>query len=99
MALLVKMETWVNMLHLLTQLQKKLQPDLKTNTTQSRQKIELHGSPATKDLKKPHSSRWVGGVEGWKGGDAEAQRHREMQGDAERCREVQRGAERCREVQ
>ena len=59
MALLVKMETWVNMLHLLTQLQKKLQPDLKTNTTQSRQKIELHGSPATKDLKKPHSSRWV----------------------------------------
>ena len=38
-----------------------------TNITQIRQKIELYGSPTTKDLRKPHSSRWVGGVE-WHGG-------------------------------
>ena len=32
------------------------------NITQNCQKIELYGSPTTKDLKKPYSSRWVGGV-------------------------------------
>ena len=26
--------------------------------------MELYGSPRTKELKKPHSSRWVGGMEG-----------------------------------
>ena len=35
----------------------KLQLYLKTNTTQNHQKIELYGSPTTKDLKKPQSSR------------------------------------------
>ena len=47
------------MLHLLAQLQKELQLNLKTNNTQNCQKIELHGSLTTKDLKKPHSSRQV----------------------------------------
>ena len=53
---------------LLTQLQKTLQPDLRTNNPQNCQKTELHGSLTTKDLKKPHSSRWIGGVE--TGGEA-----------------------------
>ena len=55
-----------------------LELDLKTNNTQNHQKIELYGSLTTKDLKKPHSSRRVGGAEMWRG--------------AERCRhEVWRG--------
>ena len=37
--------------------------DYKTNFIQNNQKIKLYGNPTTKDLKKPHSSRWVGGVE------------------------------------
>ena len=49
------------MLHLLTQLRKELQLNLKTNNTQNCQKIKLYGSLTTKDLKKPHSSRRVGG--------------------------------------
>ena len=40
--------------------QKELQLDFETNNTQNHQKIKLYGSPATKDLKKPHSSRQVG---------------------------------------
>ena len=54
--------------------EKELQLDLKTNNTQNYQKIELYGSPTTKDLKKPHSFRWVGGVEmqRW------VERHRDM---------------------
>ena len=54
------------MLRLLTQLQQKLQVGYKTNITQIHQKIELYGSPTTKDLKKPHSSRRVGEAEMWK---------------------------------
>ena len=63
------------MVCLLAQLQKKLQLDYKTNITQKHHKIELKGSPTTKELKKPHSSRWVEG--------AEMCRH------AERCRDAQ----------
>ena len=37
-----------------------------TNNTQNHQKSKLYGSLTTKDLKKPHSSRWVGGVESWR---------------------------------
>ena len=37
--------------------------NLKTKTNQNCQKIELYGSPTTKELKKKHSSRQVGGVE------------------------------------
>ena len=51
------------MLRFLTQPQKELQLNLKTNNTQNSQKIELYGSLTTKDLKKPHLSRWVGGAE------------------------------------
>ena len=51
------------MLHLLMQPWKKLKLHLKTGNTQKHQKIELYGSPTTKDLKKPHSSRLVGGAE------------------------------------
>ena len=58
----------------LTQLQKKLHRDYKTNNTQNLQKINLYGSPTTKDLKKPHSSRWVGGAETWR----ENERHGEV---------------------
>ena len=42
---------------------KELQLNLKTDDNLNCQKIELYGSPTTKDLKKPHSSRWVGGTE------------------------------------
>ena len=62
----VKMEAQVNTLYLLAQLQQKLQLDYKTNITQIRQKIELYGNATTKDLKKPRSSRWVGGAETWR---------------------------------
>ena len=37
--------------------------NLKTKTNQNRQKIQLYGSPTTKEIKKKHSSRLVGGVE------------------------------------
>ena len=57
------MEAWVDMLHLLMQLQRELQPFLKTNNNQNCQKIELYGNLTSKDLKKPLSSRRVGGVE------------------------------------
>ena len=53
------------MLHLLEQPQRELQLDLKANDSQNHQKIELYGSLTTKDLKKPNSSRQVGGVEMW----------------------------------
>ena len=43
----------------------------KTNITQNCQKIKLYGSPTTKDLKKPHSSRRVGEVETRGGGEAQ----------------------------
>ena len=42
---------------------KELQLSLKTNNNQNFHKIELYGSLTTKDLKKPHSSRRVGGEE------------------------------------
>ena len=54
--------------HLLNQPQKKLQLNNKTTIFQNCQKIELVGSPATKELKKSHSSRQVGGK---RHGDAE----------------------------
>lgn len=37
--------------------------NLKTKCNQECQKIELNGSPTTKNLKKKYSSRWVGGAE------------------------------------
>ena len=37
--------------------------NLKTTNNQNLQKIELYGSPTTKELKKKHSSRPVGGAE------------------------------------
>ena len=37
--------------------------NLKTNNNQNCQKIELYGSPTTKELKKKYSSRQVGGAE------------------------------------
>ena len=76
--LLVKMEAEVNMLQLLTQLQKELQLDLKTNSTQNCQNI--NGSLTIKDLKKPYLPRWVGGMEMW--------RWVERCGDVVWCREI-----------
>ena len=67
--------------HLLTQLQKKrLQLNHKTNITQNHQKIKLYESLTSMDLKKPHSSRWVGGAEMWR----QAETHR----DTVWCREA-----------
>ena len=37
--------------------------NLKTKNNQNSQKTELYGSPTTKELKKTHSSRPVGGAE------------------------------------
>ena len=37
--------------------------NLKTKSNQNCQKIKLYGSPTTKELKKKHSSRLVGGAE------------------------------------
>ena len=37
--------------------------NLKTKSKQNSQKIELYGSPTTKELKKKHSFRLVGGAE------------------------------------
>ena len=62
----VNMETQVNMAQLLPQPQQKLQLDYKTNITQNHQKIDLCGSLTTKKLKKPPSSRCLGGVEMWR---------------------------------
>ena len=41
--------------------------DYKANITQNCQKIELYGSPTSKEFKKPHSSWRVGEAETWKG--------------------------------
>ena len=62
-----------NTFHLQAQLDQKLQLDYKTNISQICQKIELYGSPITKDLKKPHSSRRVGGLERQRGAEREEQ--------------------------
>ena len=44
--------------------------NLKTKSNQNSQKIELYGSPTTKELKKKHSFRLVGGAEtGSQGGE------------------------------
>ena len=44
--------------------------NLKTKTNEIYQKIALYGSPTTKELKKKHSSRPVGGVQtGSQGGE------------------------------
>ena len=59
------------MAHLLTQPQQKLQLNYKTPITQNSQKIELYGSLTTKELKKSHLSRQVGGVEMQRCRDAE----------------------------
>ena len=46
--------------------------NLKTKNNQTCQKIKLYGSPTTKELKRKHSSRLVGGAEtgGWGGEDS-----------------------------
>ena len=59
------------MLHLHTELQQKLQLDCKTNITQIHQKIKLHGSLTIKDLRMPHSSREVQGMETQRRGEAQ----------------------------
>ena len=68
------------MLHLLAQLQKKLQLDLKTNITQNYQNIKLYGSLTMKDLRRHiHPDRWRGRVV-------------EMGREARRCDVVWRGS-------
>ena len=42
---------------------RRITTNLKTKSTQNCQKIELYASPATKYLKKPYSSRKIGGLE------------------------------------
>ena len=41
----------------------KITTKLQNNYHPNHQKIKLYGSPTTKELKKSHPSRWVGGVE------------------------------------
>ena len=50
--------------------------NLKAKTNQNCQKIKLYGSPTTKELKKKHSSRSVGGVEMGSQGREDAQQGR-----------------------
>ena len=64
--LMVKMDAQVNKAHVLAQPLQKLQLDYKTNITQNHQKIELYGSPTTKELKK--SNHHTGG--GWRCGSS-----------------------------
>ena len=45
---------------------KRITTNLKTKNSQNCQKIELCGSPTTKDLKKTHSSRPIGRAQLWK---------------------------------
>ena len=61
--------------HLVVQSQQKLQLNYKTTITQNHQKIELYGSLTTKELKKSHSSKQVGGVEMRRCGDMEQWSH------------------------
>ena len=49
----------------------KLQLNYRTNIIQNHQEIELYGSLTTKELKKLHSSGWIGGAEGWRQRDRE----------------------------
>ena len=49
--------------HSLPHTTKRRTTNLKTKINQNCQKIELYGSPTTKELKKKHSSRLVGGAE------------------------------------
>ena len=49
--------------HSLPHTTKRRTTNLKTKINQNCQKIELYGSPTTKELKKKHSSRPVGGAE------------------------------------
>ena len=66
--LLAKMEVCVHTLCLLTQPNEGQQQIKKKKKQQNCQKIQLYGSLTTKELKKKHSSRPVGGVEAGKEG-------------------------------
>ena len=61
----VQVKTAGLLAHLLAQSQQKLQLNYKTTITQNHWKIEPNGSPTTKELKKSHPFRWVGGAEKW----------------------------------
>ena len=67
-----------------TKLQNKYHPDF--------QNIKLYGSTTTKDLKKPHSSTWVGRVKTWRYVEwhRAAQRRGEAMRDEERCSAAER---------
>ena len=77
--------------------------NLKTKNNQNCQNIELHGSLTTKELKKTHSSRLVGGVEA---GSSVERTHgkvvaggpgwaRQQLADPARCRIVEQGGQGC----
>ena len=72
-----KMEAKVDTLCLLAQ-PKERQQQFKNKNNENLQKIELYGSPTTKEIKKKHSSRPVGGVE--KGSQVERTRSKAMAG-------------------
>ena len=60
--------------------------NLKTKNNQNCQKIELYGSPTTKELKKKHSSRLVGGAEiGSRGEEASQQGCSWQNGQSHNC--------------
>ena len=54
--------------------------NLKTKTSQNRQKIEQYGSPTTKELKKKHLSILIGGAEMGSQGEKDACQSRGLGG-------------------
>ena len=72
--LLTQMELQVDALCLFAQPKERQQQILKQKNNQNCQKIKLYGSLTTKELKKKHSSRLIGGMErGSQGGEDEQQ--------------------------
>ena len=65
--------------------EKRTTTNLKTKSNQNCQKIELYGSLTTKELKKKHSSRLVGGAEMGRLGGKDL-------GKAAACRPVGKGS-------
>ena len=73
-----------------TRTTKRRTTDLKTKNNQNCQKIELDGSPTTKELKKKPSSKLAGGAEmGSQGGeDSQSSSWRTRAGKVEACKQA-----------
>ena len=69
------MEAWVDVLFGCASSHNQKDNNLKTKNNQNCQKIELHGSLTTKEIKKKHSSRLVRGAETGSRGGEDSQQH------------------------